>query len=421
MLNHISLFAGIGGIDLAAHWAGFQTIQLVERDPFCQKVLQKNFPGVPIHGDITTFDATGFRGRTHLVSGGFPCQPFSHAGKRRGKEDDRHLWPEMLRVIAEAQPTFVLGENVAGFVNLALDDCLFDLEAQGYEAWAFVLPACAVTALHRRDRCFIVARHVAHAERDGRDGAEVGRGLCKSKKEGRMQQFEGCGAEDASDASRKSGSQESSTTCSIRGQRDTRDDAGWSGRGPRPINNWLIPEPKLGRSTDGIPGWLDRGEINEDMQGVWAGAKKKEVQREVGRLDGVQKADLLRQGVHGERICQRCAVRRRDVSLEGKEIARELLRSVWGDQEATRTSHRQQSKEQLSREYPDIVRQLSCYPSPPCQTCWADGSWESGVSRVIAKDSRGLDHNSRLKSLGNAVVPQQVYPILKAIAEELHA
>lgn len=158
-MTHLSLFSGIGGIDLAAHWAGFETVAFVERDPFCQKVLAKNFPGVPIHDDVETFSGTSFRGTT-LVSGGFPCQPFSHAGKRRGKKDDRHLWPHMLRVIAEARPAFVLGENVAGFVGMALDDCLADLEAQGYEALAFVLPACAIGANHRRDRCFIVAKNL---------------------------------------------------------------------------------------------------------------------------------------------------------------------------------------------------------------------------------------------------------------------
>jgi len=153
--DHIDLFSGIGGFALAARWAGFETVQFVEIDKFCQKVLNKNFPGVPIHDDIKTFHWT--EASPFILTGGFPCQPFSCAGKRRGKEDDRFLWPEMLRVISEARPTWVIGENVAGFINMGLDDCISDLENQGYEVQTFIIPACAVNAPHRRDRVWIVA------------------------------------------------------------------------------------------------------------------------------------------------------------------------------------------------------------------------------------------------------------------------
>jgi DNA (cytosine-5)-methyltransferase 1 len=128
---------------------------MVEIDPFCQKVLQKNFPGVPIHDNIKTFTYNGTN--PFILTGGFPCQPFSCAGKRKGKEDDRYLWPEMLRVISEARPTWVIGENVGGFVNMGLDDCISDLEAEGYEVQPFIIPACAKNAPHRRDRVWIVA------------------------------------------------------------------------------------------------------------------------------------------------------------------------------------------------------------------------------------------------------------------------
>ena len=154
-MTHVDLFSGIGGFALAARWAGLETVQFVEIDKFCQKVLQKNFPGVPIHDDIKTFKYAGTT--PFILTGGFPCQPFSCAGKRRGKEDDRYLWPEMLRVISEVKPTWIIGENVAGFINMGLDDCISDLEAQGYEVQAFIVPACAVNAPHRRDRVWIVA------------------------------------------------------------------------------------------------------------------------------------------------------------------------------------------------------------------------------------------------------------------------
>lgn len=168
--KHIDLFSGIGGFALACRWNGIETVQFVEIDPFCQKVLNKNFPGVPIHDDIKTFKYDG--DPPFILTGGFPCQPFSCAGKRRGKEDDRYLWPEMLRVVSEAKPRWVIGENVAGFINMGLDQCVSDLENQGYEVQAFVIPACAVGAPHRRDRVWICAHAVngKHGTSRGQDG-----------------------------------------------------------------------------------------------------------------------------------------------------------------------------------------------------------------------------------------------------------
>jgi len=154
-MRMLDLFSGIGGFSLAASWAGIKTVQFVENDKYCQRVLAKNFKGVPIHDDIKTFK--GQPGTADIVSGGFPCQPFSVAGQRRGTEDDRALWPEMFRIIQEVQPAWVLGENVAGIVSLELDNVLSDLEDEGYETQAFIIPACAVGAPHRRDRVWIVA------------------------------------------------------------------------------------------------------------------------------------------------------------------------------------------------------------------------------------------------------------------------
>ena len=160
-LTHLSLFSGVGGLDLAAEWAGFTTVGQCEWADYPRGVLQKHWPDVPKWRDIRTLTKEGFRERTGLdtvtvLSGGFPCQPFSTAGKRRGKEDDRYLWPEMLRVISEIRPTWVVGENVAGLVSLALDTVLSDLEGIGYACQTLIIPACAVDAPHRRDRCAIV-------------------------------------------------------------------------------------------------------------------------------------------------------------------------------------------------------------------------------------------------------------------------
>lgn len=141
----IDLFSGIGGFALAAHWMGWETVAFCERDPFCQRILAKHWPTVPIHPDITTLDY-GALPSADLVCGGYPCQPFSTAGKRKGADDDRALWPAMLAVITAVRPTWVVAENVAGHISMGLDDVLASLEDSGYTTWPVVIPACAVGA-----------------------------------------------------------------------------------------------------------------------------------------------------------------------------------------------------------------------------------------------------------------------------------
>ena len=167
-MTHASLFSGIGGFDLAAEWAGFQNVFNCEWEEFPRKVLKYHFPNAEQYGDIKEFDATKYNGRVDILSGGFPCQPFSLAGQRKGSDDERYLWKEMLRVIRECNPRWVLGENVRGIVNWAgkdgrvgmvFEEVCADLENIGYSVQPFILPACAVNAPHRRDRVWIVAKN----------------------------------------------------------------------------------------------------------------------------------------------------------------------------------------------------------------------------------------------------------------------
>ncbi len=167
MLRMLDLFSGIGGFSYAGEKlvGGYETVAFCEYDKHAQKVLRKHWPDTEIIDDVRELanDADRFRGLVDIVVGGYPCQPFSLAGVRRGDKDDRHLWPEMLRIIQAVRPTWVIGENVAGHISMGLDEVLSDLENQGYQARCFVIPAVAADAYHRRDRCWIIA----YADREG--------------------------------------------------------------------------------------------------------------------------------------------------------------------------------------------------------------------------------------------------------------
>jgi len=174
MITSASLFSGIGGFDLAADVIGWENKFTCEKDAFCNRVLKYYWKDIQHYEDIKTTDFTIWRGKIDVLTGGFPCQPFSLAGKRKGTDDDRHLWPEMLRAIREIQPNFIVGENVYGIVNwdggTVFEQVQTDLETQGYEVITIVLPACAVNAPHRRDRTwFIAANSNLYTKRTSRE------------------------------------------------------------------------------------------------------------------------------------------------------------------------------------------------------------------------------------------------------------
>jgi DNA (cytosine-5)-methyltransferase 1 len=160
-MKHGSLFSGIGGFDLAAEWMGWENVFHCEWNPFGQKVLKHHFPNSISYNDITKTDFSIHRGNIDIITGGFPCQPYSTAGLRKGKADERHLFPEMLRAIKEIQPTWVIGENVRGLVSwgggLVFHEVCNDLEREGYEVQPFLIPAASVNAPHKRERIWFVA------------------------------------------------------------------------------------------------------------------------------------------------------------------------------------------------------------------------------------------------------------------------
>jgi DNA (cytosine-5)-methyltransferase 1 len=188
-MRHGSLFSGIGGFDYAAQLMGWENVFHCEWNEFGQRVLKHYWPQAISYHDITKTDFTIHREGIEIISGGFPCQPYSTAGKRLGKDDERHLWPEMLRAIREIQPRWVVGENVFGLVNwnggMVFEEVQADLESEGYEVQPFILPAAGVNAPHRRDRVWFVAyRNATNAT-----GKGSGRELQQGQGQG---QFRGC-------------------------------------------------------------------------------------------------------------------------------------------------------------------------------------------------------------------------------------
>lgn len=177
-MNHASLFSGIGGFDLAAEWMGWENVFHCEKDDFPRTILKYYWPNADSLADIKKVNFTRYANKVDVLTGGFPCQPYSHAGKRLGKEDDRHLWPEMLRAIREIRPGWVVAENVYGLINwnrgLVFEEVQTDLEAEEYEVQSIILPACGKNAPHKRDRIWFVAYRAntrnESMQRQGEDG-----------------------------------------------------------------------------------------------------------------------------------------------------------------------------------------------------------------------------------------------------------
>ena len=285
----LDLFSGIGGFALGLERAGMETVAFCEYDEKARLVLNKHWPDVPMYNDVRTLAGEQLEkdGITDigLICGGYPCQPFSTAGKRQGEADDRHLWPEFFRLIKEIRPTWVIAENVAGHINMGLEDVLADLESEGYQCQTFLIPACAVDAQHRRDRVWIIAHSdssisgnqwqdemLDHRQMDKRKTLSVNNGNTRivahsdsvnwSPNEGKPN-----AKADGRDKSSGGGKVVADTLHKrLQGGEETRNpESGGKGREKLPARcgkrsqpgNWL-PEPSVGRVANGVPRRVDR-------------------------------------------------------------------------------------------------------------------------------------------------------------------
>ena len=373
-MKHIDLFSGIGGAALAveAVWPDAEHI-FVEKDPYCQALLKLRFPNSQIHGDIRTFTADTSKQRckeaeyrptqiidqnSHgidILTGGWPCQPFSQAGRRKGTADDRYLWPEMLRVIREFKPTWIVGENVAGLLTIeqgmVFKQIIADLEGEGYEVGSFIIPAVAVGAPHRRDRVWIIANR-----------NNTGIGTSKSRIDRKQPEK----IKDRDKPFTRSSEQDNTAENSInRGNGGGGD--GNSGRGGCTLQT---PRP----NSD------DSNSPSERLQG----------ERDEIHESGSQSHDELADGCNRERTCADAQCPR---PQERQEENRTQIQSSFGN-------HREWDEDWI-----EVATRL----------CGVDDGLPAELDGL--KLSKSKHRAERLKGLGNAWVPQVAIEIMKGIKQ----
>jgi DNA (cytosine-5)-methyltransferase 1 len=285
----LDLFSGVGGFSLGLGWAGLETVAFCEIDDKCRLVLAKHWPSVPQYTDVKTLTGEQLEkdgvGDIGLICGGYPCQPFSVAGKREGADDDRHLWPEFRRLVAEIRPAWVIAENVAGHITMGLDSVLADLDALGYASQTYVIPACAVGAPHRRDRVWIVANGASVVSERGRLP-----GFSPSPRKPWSGLADGGHVADAS--SQRLEKRIVPAEPDELGFCSGSDNEGGKGSGPTggddgvlladeegPGGSTPFAEPRLGRAADGISRWLD---------GSWDTIPRTVTGRNPGRVDRIK-------------------------------------------------------------------------------------------------------------------------------------
>ena len=437
-LTHLSLFSGIGGLDLAAGWAGIQTVAQCEWAEYPTKVLEKRWPDVPRWKDIRTLTGESFYERTgrrtvDIISGGFPCQPFSTAGKQRGKEDDRYLWPEMVRVIKELRPTWIVGENVAGIVRMALPDILSELEACGYRTRTFLVPACAVGARHRRYRVAIVG----YSEHNGSSPAAVARGTQKTgggKQEGKKEtgESEGTGKsrnyEDVANtyAERELQSagnkQDIGNGIGISCKTLANAEGQSSGRLPFREESEKSRFSLGGKNVgDSHSAGLQKERAKQQTTGFTRTSKDAQHSNGTGCEEQHVSAEPDKEGFAG-RGCDARASAFFDTNNRSWYVRRDGEFPTIKETERTGCDIGGRAQEHEPRERWTAESVLGGVADGI--SSGVDGNLDFIINHFwdeepdIPRIATGIDHRcDRLKCLGNAVVPQQFYPIFKAIVE----
>ena len=259
-LNVLDLFSGIGGFSLGLEaTGGFETKAFCELDKYCKSVLKKHWPDTRQYDDIKelTYDKLRSDGidTIDIITGGYPCQPFSVAGKQKGTEDKRHLWPEYFRLVKECRPTWVIGENVSGHIKLGLDQVIEDLESEGYATRTFSISASSIGANHQRERIWIIANSDSN-------------GLLKDDSNIRPQSTESIGKDSGSIrkdipreqhmANSNSGSEETLNQERVLGEQNTEGETERYPDGSLQVHGQWNFEPNVGRVADGIPSRVDR-------------------------------------------------------------------------------------------------------------------------------------------------------------------
>ena len=371
-MNHLDMCSGIGGWALAFRELGINTVAFCEIDKYPQRVLQKNFPGIPIFNDLKELTYEQIKERTRvdsidLITCSYPCQPFSVAGKQKGEEDPRHLWPDTFRIVQECQPTWFVGENVSGHIKLGLDTVLEDLASEGYDTRTFVIPASSVGAWHKRERLWIIGYSEHNgllATKKSRKHQETARGTSQGQNQ----------AEQSEGTSRPRNHENVSNTESLRSGRRSGEEC----RSPQ----WQF--------------------LQEEQEGC-------EIRGEVeGRStsSGEDVSDTKCKGLQGHREEHR---------LQETQRERKTYRQ---SDDATSISDTDQQRTQVSLEGQQSSIELSGSSSE--ENWWQTESEFCGVPDGV---SYGLDKGrvGRIKGLGNAIVPQIAWFIGNAIVSAQNA
>ena len=466
-MKHLDLFSGIGGFALAADRVfGDVEHTFVEYDPFCQAVLRKHYPNATIHGDIRQFIADteherpiqreheeqprhqkalpeGCGYNCDILTGGFPCQPFSVAGRRKGTSDDRYLWPEMFRVIQLYKPTWVIAENVRGFVTwndgLVLERTCTDLESEGYEVQPFIIPACAVQAPHQRERVWIVAHAIDSGQgREEREGATAQDSVSQEHRQehGTTRQPERAysdrkDAQSTPDTRCRNGNQRSETIRPKGLQCEPKNCKCSCGEWNRDWREVALATCH-DRGHDGIPYWLEcitREEIDyalpkeaitrQNVLTLWQAVQSKHVWDALRGCYEIREAEVLYEALR--QFSEEPEALEQRASQQGASVERDIVRNLWKQEQPARASRRRRFIQQYEREYSDALRDVPQEASLAVMEAWhilrviqqALVPQEAEMDGVTISAAR--HRKERLKACGNAIVPAVAEQIMRGM------